>query len=88
MLARRSAVRAPPPVRYALVRIGQQEPPSPPPTAAQVAAEERFTEAVRRAITPTMILVGIVTGLTFAVGGAIGDRLVRRYLFHDERRRR
>lgn len=68
---------------YPQVRIGQvpgPTPPAPPPPPPK--PEETFTlsglGAAIRQVTPTLLVVGIATGMALAIGSGIGGAIVNR----------
>ena len=64
------------------VRVGQPGPPPPAPPPAPPKPEETFTlsglGAAIRQVTPTLLVVGIATGMALAIGSGIGGAIVNR----------
>lgn len=78
------------PARYSVVVGADPVPmPSSPPPAAPAnggaGPEETETFSITgiasalRNITPTVLVIGIATGFAFAIGGALGSMLIRRF---------
>lgn len=71
-----------------LIRLGQVQDPERPENDDGQGFDARGLGTAIRRVTPTLLVVGIATGLAFAIGGTLGTMLVERLRGPRDRRRR